>query len=90
MNNFLTKSSKRILFSTVIASALLTGVPQSGRAEVGEVRTVMQVATVKGTVVDVNGEPVIGASIKIKGTTNGTITDIMETLRSPMLREAPW
>jgi hypothetical protein len=26
-------------------------------------------------VVDVNGEPVIGANIKEKGTTNGTVTD---------------
>jgi len=32
-------------------------------------------AQVTGTVVDVNGEPVIGASILEVGTTNGTITD---------------
>ena len=32
--------------------------------------------TVKGVVVDVNGEPLIGVSILEKGTTNGTITDI--------------
>lgn len=31
---------------------------------------------VKGTVVDVNGEPIIGANIIEKGTTNGTVTDI--------------
>ena len=31
---------------------------------------------VKGTVVDKNGEPVIGANVIVKGTTNGTITDI--------------
>ena len=29
----------------------------------------------KGTVVDENGEPVIGASIIIVGTTTGTVTD---------------
>ncbi len=33
-------------------------------------------ARVSGTVVDVNGEPIIGANILEKGTTNGTITDI--------------
>ena len=31
---------------------------------------------VKGTVVDKNGEPIIGANVVVKGTTNGTITDI--------------
>lgn len=34
-----------------------------------------QAITVKGVVVDVSGEPIIGASILVKGTTNGTITD---------------
>ena len=32
--------------------------------------------TVKGTVVDGSGEPLIGASVMVKGTTNGTATDI--------------
>lgn len=31
---------------------------------------------IKGTIVDVSNEPVIGASVLEKGTTNGTITDI--------------
>lgn len=31
---------------------------------------------ISGTVVDENGEPVIGANVSIKGTTNGTITDL--------------
>ena len=31
--------------------------------------------TIKGTVTDKNGEPVIGANVMVKGTTNGTITD---------------
>lgn len=31
--------------------------------------------TVKGHVVDENNEPIIGANILVKGTTNGTITD---------------
>lgn len=33
-------------------------------------------AVVKGKVVDVNGDPIIGASVMEGGTTNGTITDI--------------
>lgn len=35
-----------------------------------------QKRTVKGTVVDANGEAVIGANVMVKGTTVGTITDI--------------
>ena len=34
-----------------------------------------QQLTVKGNVKDATGEPVIGASVLVKGTTNGTITD---------------
>lgn len=33
-------------------------------------------STVKGRVVDANGEPIIGATVKEKGTSNGTITDL--------------
>ena len=32
--------------------------------------------TVKGVVTDMRGEPIIGASVVEKGTTNGTITDL--------------
>ena len=35
-----------------------------------------QAKSVTGTVTDVSGEPIIGANIRIKGTTTGTITDI--------------
>lgn len=74
-NEFFKFSSRRILFSTVMASALLAGSPQTVFAEVNGVQTVMQTGTVKGQVVDANGEPIIGASVLVKGTTNGTITD---------------
>ena len=32
--------------------------------------------TIKGHVVDANGEPVIGASIMVKGTKNGAVSDL--------------
>ena len=59
----------------MMASALLAGSPQAIFAGVNEIQAVMQTGTVKGQVVDVQGEPIIGASVLVKGTTNGTITD---------------
>lgn len=44
------------------------------RAEVPGVQ--QQTHTVKGTVVDEQGEPIVGANILEKGTSNGTITDL--------------
>ena len=38
--------------------------------------TSAQQFTVRGTVKDATGEPVIGANVMVKGTSNGTITDI--------------
>ena len=35
-----------------------------------------QSSTIRGKVIDTNGDPVIGANIVEKGTTNGTITDV--------------
>lgn len=40
------------------------------------VNTVQQDRKIKGKIVDMNNEPVIGANVVIKGTTNGTVTDI--------------
>lgn len=75
-NEFLKFSSRRILFSAAMASALWVGSPQQAFANVNDVQSVMQAGTVKGVIVDATGEPVIGANIMVKGTTNGTITDI--------------
>ncbi len=35
-----------------------------------------QSSTIRGKVIDINGDPVIGANIVEKGTTNGTTTDV--------------
>lgn len=45
---------------------------KSSSTESKSVRT----KTVSGVIVDTNGEPVIGASVLVKGTNNGTITDL--------------
>ena len=39
------------------------------------VQVVTQTKTVKGTIIDESGEPLIGVSIVVKGTSTGTITD---------------
>lgn len=77
-NDSLRFSSKRILFSTMMASALLAGSPHTVFAAAGAdaVQHVLQANTVKGRVLDAAGEPVIGASVMVKGTSNGTITDV--------------
>lgn len=41
-----------------------------------DVSVAQQNQTCKGNVKDANGEPIIGASVLVKGTTNGTITDL--------------
>lgn len=37
--------------------------------------SLQQVQTVKGTVIDESGEPIVGANVSVKGTPKGTITD---------------
>ena len=46
------------------------------KADVKEKAPLQNGRTITGKVVDKNGEPVIGANVVVKGTTNGTITDI--------------
>ena len=69
-------SPRRMLFSAVMASALVAGSPFSAFAGARGAQWAQQMNTVEGLVTDANGEPIIGASIVIKGTTNGTITDL--------------
>lgn len=66
---------KTLLPMTMLCSALAfspLGVSNASAAT----NSVQQAGTVKGTVVDANGEPIIGASIKIVGTSNGSVTDL--------------
>ena len=54
---------------SAFSSSLLGG-------SVAEVNIVQQENTCKGVVKDETGESIIGASVLVKGTTNGTITNI--------------
>ena len=48
----------------------------SPRAEVCELKTLQATKNITGKVTDIKGEPIIGANVSVKGTTNGTITDM--------------
>ena len=48
----------------------------TGHSIVVTLKTAGNVKLISGTVVDSNGEPIIGANVVEKGTTNGTVTDI--------------
>lgn len=68
--------SKQLFLSAMMASACCLMSPMAVVAAMpGSVQAVQQTGTVKGQVVDSNGEPIIGASVLLKGTTQGTITD---------------
>nr|WP_320058325.1 TonB-dependent receptor [uncultured Bacteroides sp.] len=54
------------------SSTYVFAVPVGG----GTVQTVQQSKTIMGVVVDESGEPIIGANIKVDGSTIGTITDL--------------
>ena len=56
--------------------SLLVSVPETMLA-VESVQTVLQQGrTTSGKVIDQNGEPIIGANVVVKGTSNGVITDV--------------
>lgn len=52
-----------------------TAFAENGVSETAKVQAVTQTKTMKGTIIDETGEPLIGVSIVVKGTTVGTITD---------------
>lgn len=70
------RASWHRLFSAFLLSAFLIGGPQTVFAGAHGVQAVQQNGTVKGQVVDHNGEPIIGATIKVVGTDRGTVTNL--------------
>lgn len=69
---------RRLLQSVPITLSLFVAIGSTAElmaANVVESAVSQQVAQFSGSVVDVNGEPLIGVNVLEKGTTNGTITD---------------
>ncbi len=71
-----TKKSNHSLCLAFMLGAALTAFPVTASASGTMLPTVMQDNQVTGTVVDKTGEPIIGATVKVKGQSTGTITDI--------------
>lgn len=63
------------LFLLIAMTTGLSGLYQPAKA-VASVQTVLQTSDVKGRIVDQNGEPIIGATIKVKGTSHGSVSDM--------------
>lgn len=76
-NAYLKHTPKKIIFLTVMATSL-GFVPQTTRAYQAP-QNVSQSMKLKGTVLDRNGEPIIGATVMVKGLKSGTVTDLNGT-----------
>ena len=66
---------KRIIFATALCLTIASPA-YNVQAATNVAQEVKQEGTIRGKVIDNTGEPVIGANVTVKGTTNGTITDI--------------
>lgn len=56
----------KVVNKNIIITAKSTGTPSATQ----------QKRTITGSICDVNGDPIVGANIVVKGTTDGTVTDI--------------
>ena len=56
----------KVVNKNIIITAKPTGTPSATQ----------QKRTITGSICDVNGDPIVGANIVVKGTTDGTVTDI--------------
>lgn len=75
MRKSIQKTQKQLLLSASIISLMGLGMPQCAMAHV-TASGVVQTNNISGVVVDANGNPIIGASVLIKGTSKGAVTDL--------------
>ncbi|MBR6211449.1 MAG: TonB-dependent receptor [Bacteroidales bacterium] len=64
------------ILSTIALCAILATAPAVFGVRTGFTAQAQDNVTVSGTVVDENGEPMLGAGVIVKGTTNGTTVDL--------------
>ena len=68
-------SRKSLLLAGICMAFLASGATSAFAVTADNVQVVQQNRKITGTVVDQSGEPVIGANVLVKGSSNGTITD---------------
>ena len=54
----------------------VSALPAPAGTDSGSLEQTYQAGPVRGTVVDAAGNPVIGAGVRVPGTTTGTVTDL--------------
>lgn len=69
-------NKKIFWFAVYLSLGICPAWSLNARADNAEVQSTMQERKISGKVVDVNGEPVIGANVLVVGKNNGVITDI--------------
>ena len=80
MNHLLTSNAYLHYLKYIgIGCTLMCAVPIFASPEPADVTSVaivqQQEERIEGTILDENGEPIIGANVVVKGSSNGTITD---------------
>lgn len=75
-NELIANVLDKCLRNSGLTYSVHNGVIAIKQAEEKEVTVLQQKVTLNGTVLDETGEPIIGANILVKGTTNGTTTDM--------------
>ena len=71
------RSMRTFVFSIRIVTLIAVLGLSLGRAQAADMISVLQqtLGDISGSVLDKSGEPIIGASVLVKGTTTGTVTD---------------
>lgn len=77
MQNTYFTNARLLMLSVLLAGGMkpVFAAPDASVNKVVEIND-QQKQTVKGTVKDANGDPIIGATVKVKGSIGGTVTDI--------------
>ena len=77
MDKYNFRSSKHLWAVLLTAGLLVPGFVQGAKGKIpSETISMPAQKKITGKVIDENGETIIGANIVVKGTTNGTVTDM--------------
>ena len=83
----MTKRHLKSLSAFLLLSGFPMGIMAIPDVDAMAVQAVQQSSSCNGVVVDRNGETVIGASVVVKGTTNGTITGLEGEFSIPNVKK---